>query len=268
MRASKVMAESSRIVRSLAFALALSLLGDAASSSAQATPAPTQPAPAPTQAPPPAYPGNAPPPAAAPSSPQQPYQQQQYQQQQYQQQQYPQQQYPQQGAPPPAGYAPQQSPLVGQPAQPGYGAQPGYAQQTVPWQPPRRVRTRKGLMIAGIAVFGAFYVLSSGIGSALMDEGSDWDNHHDVGRLLFIPLVGPFVAMSQTNEGDWGLWWLGMGQVAGAGMLVGGIIQYVNSKRRAEAEGFAQWKLPGERKLSLDMATSATFAGPRMRLAF
>jgi hypothetical protein len=247
----------------LALAVALSMLGDAATTWAQAAPVAPAPPSAPSQAPAPAYPGNAPPPTAAPT----------YPQQQYPQQQYPQQAYPQQqGAPPPAGYAPQQSPLVGQPGQQGYAqpgyVQPGYVQPQGQWQPPRHARPRKGLMIAGIAVFGGFYVVSTFVGSALMDDDSSWDNHNDVGRLLFVPLLGPWIAMKETSEGDWGLWWLGMGQVAGAGMMVGGIIQYVNSKRRAQAEGFAQWQLPHGRKLSLDMATSPQLTGPRMRVSF
>jgi hypothetical protein len=265
------MAESPLHVRALALLLVVSLLGQSALTFAQAAPPPQAPPPAaappaqttyPAQpAPPPSnyqqqQPQGAPPgsfqPAPSPLYPQQqqgyPPPQQAYPQQQYPQQQYPQQQYPQQGY------------------------QPGYQQPQGRWQPPHRPRTRKGLMITGISILGGSYLLTVAIASALLDEDeydpSDYPNQDKVARWLFLPVVGPFIGMSQTDEGDWGLWFLGMLQVVGAGLMIGGIVQYKNSKRAAQMEGFTHWKLPGNRELALDMTTSARSAGPRLKLTF
>lgn len=262
------MAETSCTIRTLAFAIAVSMLGNTASSWAQAAPPPPQTAPA----------QGAPPPAGA-SATQQGAPPANYPAQ------YPQAGQQASGSPPPAGFTPQQSPLVGQ-QQPGaqpqqgyaqpayYGQQPGYAQQGR-WQPPRRPRTRKGLMITGISILGGSYLLSAVIGAAALDDDYDeYDNYNDdfwdrdTARWLFVPVVGPFAAMSTSDEGDGLLVLLGMAQLVGTGLMVGGIIQYKNSKRAAEMEGYTHWKLPGNRALSLDVSASPRFAGPRMRLAF
>jgi hypothetical protein len=142
------------------------------------------------------------------------------------------------------------------------------------------------MMITGISILGGSYLLSSGIGAALLDEDEDeyqdfdgdgfdddvYDNNcrdcRDIAPWLFVPVVGPFIAMSQTEDGDGWLWLLGMLQVAGTGLMIGGIIQYKHSKRAADAQGYTHWKLGGNRELALDVSTTPRFAGPRMRLTF
>jgi hypothetical protein len=75
------------------------------------------------------------------------------------------------------------------------------------------------------------------------------------------------MAMAETRGGDAPLVLLGIFEVAGAGLLAGGIVQYVMSKRRAEAEGYAL-DLRGGRKLSFDLHTSPARLGPSMKLRF
>lgn len=132
-------------------------------------------------------------------------------------------------------------------------------------------------MITGISILGGSYLLSVAVGGALLDEDDDdfddgyddtCDDCRDVAPWLFVPVVGPFIAMSETDDGDWGLWMLGMVQVVGAGLMIGGIIQYKHSKRAAEMQQYTRWKLPNNRELALDVATSSRFAGPRLRLSF
>jgi len=252
-------------------ALALLLLGNASLVAAQSAPPAAPPSAPPVQA--------APAPAGYPAAP------------------------PAQGAPgayaQPGGYA--QPPVTGYPQQqPGTYAQPqqqpGAYPQPAPYQqqpppgyvayptapplyqptPPRPPRPEKGLMITGIAIFGGAYVLAMGVGGALMDGDADPDDEvfddscrhcQDVAPWLFLPVAGPFVAMSETDDGDWGLWFLGMTQVVGLGLMTGGIIKYNNSKRAADMHGLS-FSLPHDRKLSVDISTSSRFSGPRLKLAF
>jgi hypothetical protein len=198
---------------------------------------------------------------------------------------YPQQQAPQQGYPQ-QGYQQQPGAYPQAPAQNGYAQPPqgypppaGYAQpyQTPVGQPPpmwRPHRPSRGLMIAGASILGGSYLLSIAIGSALLDEDDDEEDDYDscedceeIAPWLFLPVAGPFVAMSKTESGDPGLWLLGMIQVVGAGLMTGGIIKYKNSKRAADMQGYS-WNLPHDRKLTLDLASTTRFAGPRLRLAF
>lgn len=202
---------------------------------------------------------------------------------------------PAESAPPQQGYTPQQAPLGGQqPAYsttpPGYYGQPGYVQpgygqpgyghvgyDPQRWQPPRR--TRRGLMFAGIAVLSAAYLLSVSVGAATLDNNDYNENEYDeygssdlwgrdAARWLFVPVLGPFIGMSQTDDGDGPLVLLGMAQMVGIGLTVGGVILYKNTREAAAREGFTQWKLPKGRALSVDMATSARFTGPRLRMSF
>jgi len=282
------------------FALTLSLLSSANLAFAQnappaapppakrqviAAPPPAPPAPPPQAAPAQAYPAAPAPqpaPGAYPQQAPQGYPQQGYaqpSQQGYAQPPPPAQGYPQQGyagqAPPPPqqGY-PQQG--YAAPAQ-SYAPPAGYAQ---PYQTPAQAqlqyrpvrRPSRGLMIAGASILGGAYLVSIAVGSALLDEdeGDDYDScEHceEIAPWLFLPVAGPFVAMSKTRDGDAGLWLLGMVQVVGAGLMTGGIIKYKNSKRAADMQGFS-WNLPHDRRLTLDIATSTRFSGPRVKVAF
>jgi hypothetical protein len=152
---------------------------------------------------------------------------------------------------------------------PYYGPQPIYAQQPYPQPVPRRYRPRRGLMIGGIAMLGASYIIGVVSGAVLMDIDRDaCRSCKDVGPLLFIPLAGPFVAIPQANSGDGMLVLLGAMQIAGAGLLIGGIVQYQMSKKRAAAQGLYGVNLGHGRSLSFDVSAHPARFGPSARLRF
>jgi hypothetical protein len=158
-------------------------------------------------------------------------------------------------AQPPAGYV----------AQPGYGQAYAYAPQQLP---PRRPRLRKGVRIAGTSVFGASYLISAITGAVLLDLNAPCSDCKDVGAMLLIPLVGPFLAVPRSDGGDGGLVVLGIVQIAGAGLMIWGIIQFLHSKRQAEQSGYYSLNLPQGRRLSFDVDASPARLGPSMQLRF
>ena len=171
-------------------------------------------------------------------------------------------------APPPAPYV--TPPMPGY-AQQGYTGQPGLPPPQSAW---RQQGPSKGLMITGISILGGSYLLATAIGASLIDEDkyddSEWSGCRycdDVAPYLFIPIAGPFVAMSQTPD-DAGLLLLGMVEVVGAALTVGGIVRYRNTKREAAMQSFSSWKLGGRRELAVDMSSSMRMAGPQMTLRF
>ncbi len=234
------------LVSSVALAVVLSALRTDHAHAQAAAPAPSaQPQPAPGAAPPP--PGGVPPagltaqPAPAPQSP------------------------------PVYGQPVYGQPVYGQPVygQPVYG-QPVYGQPGYPVAPPprRAPRARKGLMISGIAVLGASYLIGVITGAVLISiSESACRNCDNVGNALFIPFAGPFLGMAHTRHADAPLVLLGIFQLAGAGLLAGGIVQYSLSKRRAEQEMYGL-ELRGGRRLSFDVHASPWRAGPSMQLRF
>ena len=167
------------------------------------------------------------------------------------------------------------------PAAPPYaGAAPVYQYERAPlYQPagnyPRPARPRKGMMVAGIAILGGAYLLSTTVAVSLFEDDDDdlYDSCPSCNRVapwLFLPVFGPFVAMTKTRDdaGDSGLYLLGMAQLVGLALTIGGAIRYRNTKRAAEQQGFASWELPKERRLALDVASSQRFTGPTLRLDF
>lgn len=243
-------------------------LASASSVLAQAAP-PPQPS-----APPP----GAPAPAGAPEAPSAPGAngQQAYPQQGYTQpaqpQGYPQQGYPQQGY--------QQQPYPQQQYQQPYPQQQYQQPYQQPYQHaygPRPRRPSRALLITGASILGGSYVLTALIGAALLDDDDeryDDELYYDdcgggscraIGRWLFLPIAGPWAAMSETRDDGW-LAFLGMLQLVGAGLTVGGIIRYVNTKNAYEP-GLG-WELQNGKKLSLDMSTSPLLTGPQMKLQF
>jgi hypothetical protein len=123
-------------------------------------------------------------------------------------------------------------------------------------------------MIGGIAMLGASYLIAVITGAVLVEIREDTCRScNDVGNRLFIPFAGPFLAMAHTRA-DLPLGFLGVLQIAGAGLLAGGIVQFVLSKRRAEEEGAYGFDLGQGRKLSLDFHTSPARLGPSARLRF
>lgn len=128
-------------------------------------------------------------------------------------------------------------------------------------------------MIAGASILGGSYLLAMSVGVGLLSDSNEYDSDYcdascrSVGRWLFLPVAGPFVAMWHADSGDWALWFLGMVELVGAGLTTGGIIKYRNSKRANDMQGYS-WSLPHDRKLTVDMSSSARFVGPRLRLDF
>lgn len=119
--------------------------------------------------------------------------------------------------PPPTYYAP---PQPVQP-QPMYSGPPRMDYDDGPIPPGYRVtsRVRKGLIIGGAVSFGVLYVLS-----VLVADAAKGDSYNDNSYLksLYIPAIGPFIAMSHTSSGTGVLLLDGIGQVAGLAMFISG----------------------------------------------
>jgi hypothetical protein len=120
-------------------------------------------------------------------------------------------------------------------------------------------------MISGIAVLGATYMVGALTGAILLDVDS-CSNCKDLGTYLMIPVAGPFLAMGPADNGRAFLALFGLAQSAGAALMIGGIVKYVRSKRRAE-EAYAL-ELSPRHRLSLDVATSPYLTGPQLSLRF
>jgi hypothetical protein len=107
----------------------------------------------------------------------------------------------------------------------------------------RRPRPRKGMMIAGWGVFGGMYLFSMLVGG-LMLSGGDSDpnttctNCDDVGPKLFIPIVGPFLAIpgADGTDGKVVVVILGIGQLAGISLAIAGTVRYSIQKKRFYAK--------------------------------
>jgi hypothetical protein len=85
-------------------------------------------------------------------------------------------------------------------------------------------RMRKGLVIAGGAVFGGFYLGSAGLAALGQDVSKNGGGRNDLAP-LFIPIAGPFITManSSTAFGDFLLAIDGGAQIAGATMAIIGL---------------------------------------------
>jgi hypothetical protein len=85
-------------------------------------------------------------------------------------------------------------------------------------------------MIAGISVFGVSYLITAVSGTAIIDGGAP-----EIGRPLLIPVAGPFIAGARQSSATlgFGLGIVGVVQLAGLGMAVGGGVMLGTSRRRA-----------------------------------
>ena len=157
---------------------------------------------------------------------------------------------------PPDGYYP--PPAYGQPP-PGYPApQGGYYPPpggyylpsgsmpvlTLPYEndesiPPGfavRSRANRPLVVAGAITFGVSYLFSALIASVLVSFDS---RDGGAGAPLFIPVVGPFVAIGTLNAEGAGTFWLvvdGLTQVGGAAMFVAGLTMREKYLQRTAAQ--------------------------------
>ncbi len=159
-------------------------------------------------------------------------------------------------APPPA---PAAAPYQGGPLPYGY------------YPPPPRPRPRlsKGMMITGISILGGSYGLAGLVGFILLDNCRGGSDCTTIGGELLVPVLGPFLAAATFSDEGGGIFvaW-GLIQAVGAGLMIGGIVKYKNSKRRAEEEGYLVFNLPRGKTLAIDASVSSQLTGPRMRLRF
>lgn len=165
---------------------------------------------------------------------------------------YPAQPYQQPYAPPPV-YTPPPPP-------------PGYSQQVYVTQVQRPLapRPKRGLMIAGISTLAASYAVGLVTGAILIDtkccESAGWS--------LFIPIAGPFMATTRVDKARGALAMLGVVQVVGAGLTIGGAVQYALSVKQNARATALQFKLRQGRTLALDVSTSPWMTGPTAKLRF
>ena len=124
-------------------------------------------------------------------------------------------------------------------------------------------------MIGGTVTLGVSYLIGLLPAAILLDiSKSRCRDCQQVGGYLFIPVVGPFLAIEPARHAQGLLAIYGVVQAVGAVMMVAGIIKYKNSKRAAMEAGYVQWKLPNERSLAFDVAASPLQLGPKLSLRF
>lgn len=85
-------------------------------------------------------------------------------------------------------------------------------------------RTRKHLIVGGAVTFGVVYGLSAFVAAAGEDAANHSDHNNEVGA-LWVPVLGPFLEMGQTDSatGKFFLASVGAAQAAGALMLYYGL---------------------------------------------
>ena len=118
--------------------------------------------------------------------------------------------------------------------------QPTYIPQSVALSGPREIgsyeegdrvpsgyhtetRVRRGLIVGGAVTFGVLYLFSVLAAAQGADEAGAHGTNRQEG--LYAPVVGPFIplATAETSTGKAFLFIDGLGQVAGAAMLIGGL---------------------------------------------
>lgn len=126
-------------------------------------------------------------------------------------------------------------------------------------------RPRRGLMIGGLATFGGGWLFSALVGLLMLsgegtDEGEVCINCDDVGPMLLIPLVGPFLAIPDADGTDGkvvaGL--LGGVQVLGVILAAVGIGIYVSSRNRSTATRSSSLEIAGDLSLDLSRLSSGS----------
>jgi hypothetical protein len=127
------------------------------------------------------------------------------------------------------GTQPQPQPTWGQPQPPPPTYQPMPQPQPLPPRGPNPNRGL-GLIIAGFSVFGFSYLASAVGGAMTIDAGRP-----EIGRPLLIPVVGPFIAGGRQTSATLGLGLglVGVIQLAGLGMGVGGSVMLGSARRQA-----------------------------------
>jgi hypothetical protein len=95
---------------------------------------------------------------------------------------------------------------------------PGYRRDT---------QIRKGLVIGGATTFGALWLVTIVAGAGLADDVNSYSREQTEDYVpLFVPLVGPFIAIGTLNAEGVGTALLmidGLAQTAGLAMLIAGV---------------------------------------------
>jgi len=96
--------------------------------------------------------------------------------------------------------------------------------QTVPAGYQLKTRSVRKAVIAGSVVFGSIYLTSllAGVTAVSIDSGSGAQF-----APLFVPVVGPFIAVGTAHSSGAGTLWLvldGLGQAAGGAVLIYGLV--------------------------------------------
>jgi hypothetical protein len=148
------------------------------------------------------------------------------------------------GQPPPQAYG-QPPPGYGQPPPPppggyyspqptGYTAPPPMGPRVLDWEEgdPMRpgyhpeTRIRKGMVIAGAVTFGVTYLTTALVGAVASDLANATNSSSSAILPLFIPAVGPFIAIGTLNANVTGGFFLaldGIAQSAGIALFIYGI---------------------------------------------
>ncbi len=135
-----------------------------------------------------------------------------------------------QPAPAPAPQ-PQPAPVYVQPVPAPVYVQPGPPPPApMPIQPRVNPNRGLGMTIAGFSVFGISYLITAGSATVAIDSGNP-----EIGRPLLIPVVGPFIAAARLDSATlgFGLGFVGVIQLAGLAMGIGGSVMFAKSRRNA-----------------------------------
>jgi hypothetical protein len=119
--------------------------------------------------------------------------------------------------------------------------QPSYVPQSVALSGPREIkdwnegdpippgyqpveRTRRGLIVGGAVTFGVLYLLTALVAAAINDV-NDATGSSNTATALYVPAFGPFIQMASTKSSTGNVFLAidGLGQTAGAAMLIVGI---------------------------------------------
>jgi hypothetical protein len=120
-------------------------------------------------------------------------------------------------------------------------------------------RARKGLVIGGAVTFGALYLLTVLTGALIQSIDSIDGGSGDEWTPMYVPLAGPFVTAGAANSEGGGtalLMLLGIGQVSGAAMLVGGLAAQSTELVRNDAARLSVRPLVGNGTLGVGLSGS------------
>lgn len=130
-----------------------------------------------------------------------------------------------------------------QPPPPTYQQQPQPVPPPQPVQPTYNRNRGLGMTVAGFSIFGVSYLISAISATVAIDTGDP----QRLGRPLLIPVAGPFISAARSPSATlgFGLGFVGVIQLAGLGMGIGGAVMLGKARRNAPQMSFT----PGGVKL-------------------